>query len=334
VGLETGIESVKSFSEYENQLETLVNIENPESVTMNEFSNQFRSLLTLNPEKIVLKDSESEWTLTPQERNNDYLKDEISYQENLAFTDYFLADKSDFLDRVLPINHSSSENNSTPTLILFAFILGFVAFRRHKLAKYYWQTALFILASFLTTLMGFSKFGWGVYVGPVFKNIGLVKFSVVIILFCLFIPLLKHFEKRVKNTKLLMLILPLSFSIDFTVSILRYIQLNDQHYFGIGWDALRFVGIKISPKSLEFVNQDFSSVIASSFLKFDFTLIWQDKLISLVVYPLVHIILTILIYFIIRKLPKKLGQVILIVTFVLFCLFVYKTITLAPRIVL
>jgi len=334
VGLETGIESVKSFPEYKNQLEVLANIKGLQTVTVNEFSNRYRDVYASNPEKIVLRDDTSEWILTPQERENQYLKEKIVYQPGLAFADYFKADKSDFLNRKLPINYSKKGFFAGPFLVLLAFILGFVIYRRYGFAKYYWYVSLFILASFLTTFLGYSKFGRHVYFGPVFKNISVAQFLLVIIYYCFFIPVLKFFIKRTKRIKLLMLSLPLSFATDFVVSVLRYTRLHGQHYFGFAWDALRFIGLKVSSNSLAVINQDFSSVVAGALLKFDFNLIWESKVIALVVYPLAHVVLGIFIYLLCNKLPKRLCQVVLVIMTALFCFYIYTTITLDPRIVL
>jgi len=334
VGLETGIESVKSFSEYQNQLGLLASIEDLQAATMSQFSARFQNYYSSNPGKVVLKDEESEWILTPQKRENKYLKEDIIYEDNLAFIDYFIADQSDFLDRKLPINRVKTESNFYLFLVPLAFILGFVIYARFSLLKYYWGVSLFIFASFLTTFLSYSKFGYKVYFGPVLKNIPLSLFLLVVIYYFLLFVLLKLFNKKAKNTKLLILSFSLSYAIDFIISTLRYIQLENQYYFGFAGDALRFFGLKISSRSLAFVNQDFPAVIASSFLKFDFNLIWEGKIIALVVYPLSHLVLGTFIYLLCKKLPQKLYRVVLLIISIFFCFYLYKTITLDPRIVL
>ncbi len=334
VGLETGIESVKSFPEYKNQLRFLADTKNLQSVTMDKFSDHFQNFYVSNPQKIVLKDSESEWALTLQKRENIYLKEEIIYQKDLAFSDYFLADKSDFLDRKLPIDRPSKNHPLLPLFIPLAFVLGFLTYRRSNLASHYWYLSLFILTSFLTTFMDYSKFGWNIYFGPILENIPLAQFSLILISFLLFIPVLKFFEKKIKDTKLLTLTFSLSFALDFLLSRLRYIQLDSQYYFGFAWDTIKFIGLKISPGSLSLVNQDFDSIISASFLRFDFDLIWQNKLMAFVIYPLIHIALGTLTYLLCKKLPKKLRQFILLVMFIFFCLYICQTLNLDPRIVL
>ncbi|MFH1561458.1 MAG: hypothetical protein ABID04_02670 [Patescibacteria group bacterium] len=334
VGLETGIESVKSFAEYENQLEALSGIEVVENVTMSQFSDYYQDIYQTNPERLVLKDDQSQWVLTPQERVNEYLKEKIAYRPDLAFADYFVADKSSFLDRKLPINQSEKQNFTGQFLILLAFVLGFVIYRRFALTKNYWSVSLFILACFLTTLLSYPKFAWQVYFGPVVGNIPVTQFLLVLISCCLFIPVLKIFTKKIKNVKLLILSLSLSFAADFVVSLLRYTQLGNDRYFGIAYDALRFIGLRVSPSSLAVVNQDFSSLVAGTLLKFDFGLIWASRLVAFVVYPLAHFVLGMLIYWFLSKLPKRLRQIVLVMLFILFCFYLYQTINLDPRVVL
>lgn len=329
VGLETGIESVKVFPEYINQLAVLSETGGLQSVTMMEFSDRYRSLYPSNPEKIIIKDNQSEWFLTPRGRENRFLKEIIIYQDNLAFEDFFAADKKSFLNRKLPI--SPKNFLSSPLLILLAFIFGLVLYYQNGLAWYYWPVSFFILASFLTAFLTYAKFGRIVYFGPVVKNISVTQFFLAVIPYLLFMPVLKYLIRKIKNLKLLMLCLPLSFAADFLVGVLRYTRLHGAHYFGFAWDALRFIGLKVSPSSLAVVNQDFSSLIANSLLKFDFDFIWENNMISLIIYPLAHFVLGVFIYFVLNKLPKRPRRIAIIIIFVFFCFYIYNTITSNPR---
>lgn len=333
VGLETGIESVKAFEEYKKQLELLAKMKGLKSVTMSEFSSIFKSVYPFNPEKIVLRDKVSEWVLTPQWRENKYLKDKIEYQDDLAFADYFIADKSKFLERKLPIAKKQQTLNYH-YLVFTAFFLGFLIYRKLGLFKYYWYVSLFIIASFLTTILAYSKFGWMVYFGPVAENISQTKFLLVIISFILFIPFLKFLNKKRFKNQLLLLLPTFSYGFDFILSILRYTKIEEVHYLGFILDPLRFIGVGISPSFLTLVNRDFSSLIASCLLKFDFNnLIWESKIISFMVYPLVHLIFGVFIYFVLNKFPKKLSFTAMTIMFILFLFYVYKTVTLDPRVV-
>jgi len=333
VGLETGIESVRAFPEFLKQLAVLSKIKNLKSLTMSEFSDRYQSFYPSNPQKITLKDEETEWILTPFKRENRILKEEIFYKENVAFKDYFIADENSFLERKLPINFEEKVFFS-PFIILIAFLLGLIIYFLTGAAKYYLSVSIFILSSFLTTFMAYSKFGRIVYFGPILKNISFAQFFLVIFSFLFFLFFLKHFSLKIKKFSLFMVSLPLSYSADFILSVLRYTRLENQHFLGFAWDSLRFVGFKISPNSLSFVNQDFSPLVAGALLKFDFNPIWESWVASLILYPLTHFFAGILIYFVLNKLPSKIQKILMIFLLFTFGLFFYHTLTLDPRTVL
>jgi len=323
VGLETGIESVKVFPEFLRQIDVLSKIKNLQSLTMSEFSERYRSFYFLNPEKVVLRDDKSEWILTPLQRKNKNLKEKIVYKDDIAFKDFFIADKSNFLERILPID--AEKVFVFRPLILAAFLLGLIFYFRAGLIKEYWLVSLFILSSFLTTFLTYSKYGRVIYFGPILKNISLIQFLLVLFSFLFFLFFLKFFSSKIKNLYLLMISLSLSYAADFCLSILRYTKLENEHFLGFAWDSLRFIGLKVSPKSLKLVNQDFSPLISGALLKFDFNQIWENKFISLIIYPLAHFFTGILIYFILGKLPRKIQKIFLIFLFLGFCLFFYCT---------
>lgn len=332
VGLETGMESVGSFPEYVNQLEVLSKIEGLHSVTMGNFSDIFRNKYEANPEKIILKDNISEWILTPQGRENSYLGDKINYSEGLAFTDYFLPDKANYLDRKLPIKPAGTSHLPHYTVLL-AFTIGFIIYRQLKVTNLYGHVSIFIFATYLTTLLSYSKFGRLIYFGPVMENIFMAQFVIVLTCYLMFVPLIKLLTKKFDNYKLLLMCFSLAYAADFIVSILRYTQINGNKYFGFALDSLRFVGVKVAPKTLSFVNEDFSPLIAGALLKFDFNSIWENKIIALVAYPLGHLVLGILLYFSLINLPRKLRYAVLTFVFVLFGFYIHNTLTLEPRVV-
>ena len=332
VGLETGIESVKAFPEYIKQLEALSKINNLHSVTMNEFSRLYREKYPRNPEKIVLKDGVSEWVMTIQGRENKYHSEGNAYQNDLAFNDYFVADKTEFLDRKLPI-HRTKNFPASPFLVIPTFVLGFILYSYYHLTGYFGYISLFILATYLTTFLDYTKYGRSVYFGPYLGNITVSQFFLTVVSFVLFIPILKFFVKRIRNIKLLLLILPLTYAVDFIAGVLRYTRLHGEHYLGFAWDPLRFIGLRFSQKSLALINQDFPSIIAGALLRFDFNIIWDDTLIALVAYPLAHLVLGVVIYFILNKSPKIVRYLSLTILFILFCLYIYNTLNLNPRFV-
>jgi hypothetical protein len=298
---------------------------------MGEFTDKFREIHPENPQEIKIKDESSEWILSLQKRENDVLQDNISYETDIAFSDYSLADDNGFLSRILPLNHSGTHCFTFTLIIPMAFFLGFLIFRYFNFVKYYPLAALFIIASFLTTFLAYSKFGWCVFFGPAIKNIALIQFILILLSFWLFLVLIKILIKNKIAVFTFLLCLPLSFGADFVLSKIRYIQLNGERYFGFGWDALRFIGLKTSSNSLDFVNRDFSFVEAASFLSFDFNLIWESKVIAFIIYPAVHIILGGIIFFVIRKLPKTFRRFILFILLMLLIFYFYWILNLDPR---
>lgn len=319
VGLETGIESVKAFSEFLNQLDFLKEIRGLKSVTMENFYNDYRNLYPKNPEKIILKDGKSEWILTPEERKNEYLKEKLIYQRNLSFSDYFLADKSRFLERKLPIN--KNENKVFPFIFgvpIFGFLIGFLIFYKSRLIKYFWRVTSFIFISFFTTFLVYPKFGWIVYFGPVIKNVFLIQVILILSYYFLFFLFLKYFRK-IENRNLLISCFSLTYGFDYIISILRYTYLNHEHYFGFAWDSLRFFGMKVSSHSISLVNQDFPFVVADSLLKFNFDWIWDNLLVSFFLYPLFHMFLGTVIFLIFKRVSNNVFRKIIF----LFYLFLF-----------
>ena len=332
VGLETGMESVKFFSEYRNQLKSLGTIKNLKSVTMNEFADRFGSVYFSNPSQIKLADNNSTWMLTPQERRNDYLSDTIYYNQNLSFSDYFVADKSKFLDRKLPIKVIADTRSNFPWYILVFLAAGFI-FWRKKVSNYFIPVSLFTISSYVLVLRSFYQYGWNIYFGTVFFYIEYIKLFVVIISFTLlFILIYLLLRKKVRKVNLLMWLLPLTYSIDSLLFTLRYSFLEGKHYFGIAIDSLRFMGISFSKLSVALVNRDFPAVQASSFLRFPFEDVWNSWLLSFIVYPCVHLLIAFLLWFFIRKLNKRIQIPILFIMAILFILFLYITLRIDPRI--
>src|SRR4030065_2946232 len=332
VGLETGMESVKFFSEYKNQLRALSIIENLESVTMSEFAGRFSKVYPSNPSQIKLTDNTSTWILTPYERRNEYLSDTIFYNQNFSFSDYFVADKSKFLDRKLPVKVVENTMSNFPWYILVFLTVGFV-FWRKKVFKYYIPLSLFTISSYVLVLRSFYRYGWNVYFGTVFSYVEYIKLFVVIVSFTLlYLLIYLLLQRKVKKVNLLMWLLPLTFSIDGLLFILRYSFLEGKHYFGIAVDALRFFGISLSKSGIALINRDFPAVQAGSFLKFPFEDIWNSWFLSFIVYPFVHLLIAFLLWLSLRKLNQKIQIPIIFIMAILFILFLWITFRMDPRI--
>ena len=332
VGLETGMESVKFFSEYKNQLRALSIIEDLESVTISEFARRFSKVYPSNPSQIKLEDNTGTWILTPQERRNEYLSDTIFYNQEFSFSDYFIADESKFLDRKLPIKVVGDTVGNFPLYILVFLTAGFV-FWRKKVFKYYIPLSLFTISSYVLVLRSFYRYGWNVYFGTVFSYVEYIKLFVVTVSFTLlYLLIYLLLQRKVKKVNLLMWLLPLTFSIDGLLFILRYSFLEGKHYFGIAIDALRFFGFSFSKAGIALVNRDFPAVQAGSFLRFPFEDIWNSWFLSFMVYPFIHILIAFILWFSIRKLNPKIQRLILFIMAILFLLFLGFIFRIDPRI--
>ncbi len=332
VGMETGMASVDFHPEYLNQLAALKTINNLQAVTMKDFADKFAKVYPSFPEKMMISGQNSQWIMTTKERKNDRLGDAISYNQNLAFADYFLADKSDFLNRILT-NKKFSGNAAAsyyPYLFFLIVIFGFFSLFRKKL-KIWLVFILFLPTCFGLILKSHNQFGWNVYYGPVFSNLFLVQAIVVIASFILIWFLGKH---RQFKEKLWLFLLPLSFGLDLIVEQFRFSFISGQYYLGFALNPLRIIGLSFNlPRQIHFINQEFPAYQASAFLRFNFSRIWDNTWLSFVIYPLVHFLLFLLILWMMLKLPFKINKIMLVIlmlTYLLFLLTIFQT---NPRLV-
>lgn len=335
VGLETGIEGATFLPEYERQLTTLKKIPRLESLTMGDFAKEFGSLGGQNPEKLTLKDENSEWILTPSSRANEKLGDKIIYEPEVSFFDYFVPDDSNFLDRRLPNRGLRTSQGGWQPLFIPVFLLAAALWVWQKRYKEFMVVSFFILGAFGLLLRSKAQFGWLVYYGPKVANLGVVQALVVGGTFILFWVLFSFLRKRTKNLYLFYWLLPLSFGIDALISAFRYTDISGDRFFGIALDALRFVGVKASSDfGLELVNQDFSSTIAASLLKFEFAKIWNNNLLSLVVYPSLHLLVAGILFLTLTKTRKGLRNIIILILIALFVGHLIATFGADPRVVI
>ena|SRR3989344_859375 len=323
IGLETGIESVGYIDEYDNQLKYLSQIQDLKAVTMNQFAEDFSRVFPQFPEQFLLG---SNWDLKNDMRINEKLGDKIKYQQNIAFKDYFTADKNDFLDRNL---ENLNQKNLTyfPWFMFLIFVAGFV-FRFKKLFNLWVIGTLFLAASFGLVLKSNYQMGWEVFYGPVIPYLMVVQVIIIMVSYTIIWFLHRKFPN------LLLWLIPLSFGFDFIIKALRFSYFENKYYFGFAGDALRFIGISFSkPFNIEFVNKDFSSVISASLLRFDFSKIWDNLYLSLIAYPLIHIIFVILFGYLIHRLPVKFRKLILAILTLFTMLFLIDIFQADPRLV-
>lgn len=299
IGLETGMESVAFNEEYVRQLKTLSEYDDLKVVTMSDFAKGYEKINKVNPAKVAI----GSWNLTPAQRQNTTLGDYIKYNQGVAFSDYFVADKSSFLNRDLSISGSKEKTTIFPWLLTTTFILG--AFALWKRKPTIWIcSALFAFASFGLILRSSVKYGWLVFYGPVVKNIIPLQCLLVLGTFAFFFLVFIKIKLKLKNLNLLMWLLPLSFALDRIMLVFRYSVIDGNQVVGFLVGRTEILGLSIGSKGLELINRNFTITQILAFLKFPFEKIWQNVPVYLTIYPLVHIIFAIFLYFLLIRAPK------------------------------
>lgn len=331
VGLETGIESVGYLDEYENQLKYLSVIPKLNVMTMSQFANSFFTIFPQFPEQFLLNHQDSSWSLKTDLRNNSKLGDYIRYQQGIAFKDFFIPDNQDFLDRNLEQLNSKSSLSYFPYFLPVILILGL--FLLYKKLFHLWIIGtLFAVSSFGLILKSNYHLGWQVFYGSWVPY--LIFTQVILVLVSYLLIWLLYNLKFIKNNRLILWFIPLSFGLDFIIQALRISYISGKYYFGFTLDNLRFVGFSFSqPFSLEFINKDFPSFLVVALLKFDFTKIWNSLYLQLLIYPLVHILLAIVAGYFIIKLPYRIRKILIGVFIILTALHLVNIFQADPRLV-
>lgn len=285
VGLETGSDSVAYKEEYERQLEVLKRIPNLQFVSMQQFYEIFSKKYPEYPKEIIIGAKDSKWIMNPEKRVNERFNDIIKYNPEVSFSDYFIAAKDKFLNRVLTSeNRQKNQNINLPLGFITILILGIYAYFKGRI-KVWAISVSFCVASFGLILRSGVEFGWQVFYGPVVADLPLYQIALPFIAFFLLL-----FLERFKM--LILWTIPLSFAFDPLIQSLRASFISEKFYLGISLDALRFLGISLSRRSgLEFVNLDFPAYLAEGLLKIDYLRIWQNFTPTLFFYPLAHIVL-------------------------------------------
>lgn len=331
VGLETGIESVGYLSEYENQLQVLSEIKGLKSVTMSNFYESFSNFFPKLQEKSKLEYMGSHWLMNTNYRSNRKLNDFVRYNQDVAFSDFFIADNKNFLNR----NLSQLENkNSTfyfPYFLIVLAVLLLISLYKNHFELWAIGT-LFSISAFGLILRSNYQLGFEVLYGAsvpflMYTQVALVFIGQILIWF---LYKLKYFKKN----QLILYFLPLIFGLDFIIQILRFSFISEKYYFGFIIDAFRFIGFSFNKQSgVQFINQDFPSYLAAGLLKLDFDKIWNSLWLSILVYPLAHLIFGVMLGILLIKLPNKLRTIILLIFLFLFIANLLKIFQADPRLV-
>jgi hypothetical protein len=330
LGLETGMEGYTYSGEYLKQLEYLSNVEGLKAVTMSEFADSFSAVYPEYPTGIVLDDGDTTWTLSTKGRENIKLGDYQEYESKVSFPDYFVADKSSFLERRLS---SLKDINLTkpwmPWYLLVGIILGIAAFKK-KLMHIWLPGVVLAVSAFGLLLKSNTQLGWKVYYGPVFENLEAAQIIVVLLSFLL----TWAFYKIIKNKRLIW-ILPLVFGLTSLMKTFRYTFFGGKYYFGLMVDALKFVGVSFSKLSgAQIVVRDFPSVYASALLRIGDNHIWGGGLFPIIIYIASNFVIACLVWKCVTRASDKTKEIIMLILVTLFIFHLISIINTDPAFVL
>lgn len=333
VGMETGMESLMQPVEYERQLNYLSTISGLNIVTMSGFATKYSKVYKINPDKIFFGTENAEWEMTTSYRKNDKLGENINYDQNLSFKDYFLKDNSNFLDRILPIKGSGNPTGYLPWFLVVAVFLGIVSIWKKNVVVFF-SALSFCIASFGLIFRSGNSFGWLVFYGPVFENIILFQTLLLLIVFTLVWVTSLKLKTCIHNINLFLILLPLSFGLDTILRVLRVSNLNGGYFLGILVERTRLIGLTFSGFKQGFLNVNLPISAALSFLKIPLDKIWVNLPMYLIFYPLAHILITSILYLLLRKTGHRFlytAMALLIFLFVLQLIWIFGV---EPRIVL
>lgn len=118
------MESVDNIKEYSRQLDFLKGLEGLKVVTMSSFANSYEKVYPVIATDAKLNFAESQWSMTTDKRIDGATGEEIRYSPNIAFSDYFLADRSTFLNRKLTNPHPFDNKNllNMPWYLLVVYL--------------------------------------------------------------------------------------------------------------------------------------------------------------------------------------------------------------------
>lgn len=329
IGLETGMESVGYIKEYDNQILTLSQVEKLKSVTMSQFADIYAKTNPGFATEWKISYKKTNISMTTKKRENDLTKEIINYSSNISFSDYFLPDKNDFLDRRLPSKTNQKEKKNLTAIILIAIAISALLAIKFKMFSKWLIGILFTVSAFWPILRSYYQFGWKVFYGPAVQNLPLIKIILVFSSIGLVILISKLKFFKIQKNKWILWLLPLSFGLDILIQSIRFSMLSGLYYVGFLINHFTFAGLKFGkPFHLEFVNIKMPSYITESMLHVDFTKLNDNLFMSLISYPLIHVALALTTGFLINKLPKPIKRIsiaILIILFVWYILTIFQS---------
>lgn len=236
IGLETGIESVGFINEYKNQLEYLKTLQ-LKALTMSDFAQEFFRVYPEVVDGYKISYLDSTWDLTTNKRQNKTLGDNVNYSSGVSFSDYFISDKSEFLNRRLDELPRGNTNQHNFYYLVVVLIAGIFFIYKGQYSFFIFGS-LFLLSSFGLLLKSFSKNGWDVYYGPAVASLRPAQFLVCLVVFAGFWLIIKQKFNDLKNNLFLSLLV-LSFGLDYLLLLIRFTILDNKYLFGFALDTFQ-----------------------------------------------------------------------------------------------
>lgn len=321
MGMETGMEGLSFIDEYEKQIEYLSSI-SVKDLTMSDFANLYKDKYKQNDSTIVIGQTDKEWKLTKNQRQNLFLEDQISYT-GYVFKDYFVADDSQFLDRDLSKIDKSGNNMIYIPLYLIVLLIFTVILIKRKVNKIRLATIILsVLISHILVYRSYCFRNWCVFFSFESNLLMYYQMFLSVIFYVLFFLI---------SNKINLFFYLASFGLLGLINILRYTVIDGIKYFGvlIGWD--RLIGIGVSENRLLFINKEFEQ-FTSALIKVDLNFIYSNKYFYILLLPLSNLLLAI----ILTKLWKinKFWRVCTGILFVFGIVYLFQLSQMAPEAVL
>jgi len=312
------MEGLSFIEEYEKQIEYLSSI-SVKDLTMSDFANLYKDKYKQNDSAIVIGQTDKEWKLTKNQRQNLFLEDQISYT-GYVFKDYFVADRQEFLDRDLSkIGDSLSNMLYVPLYLVVLLLLAIVSVNK-KVNKIRLVTIILsVLISHILFYKSYCFKNWCVFFS--FESNLLMYYQMV--LSALFYGIFFLISKKINLFFYLA-----SFGWLGLINILRYTVIDGIKYFGvlIGWD--RVFGIGVSENRLLFINKEFEQ-FTSSLIKIDLGVVYINKYYYLLLLPILNLVISI----ILARLWKinKFWKIFIGLLLIFGAIYIYQMFQIAPN---
>jgi hypothetical protein len=320
VGLEVGMESFGNESELGRQLEWIKK-NSIETKTMAEFAEVYRRTYgNKNPTLVKL----GNWKLTDKSRENEILKEKTIYNGDWSFEDTFLADRNDFLNRVLPTEPAKTKSGYYPWWILMIPFLTLFGVRLKLKPLIIVATILAPILIFLPMMRSGELNGWKVFYGPMSDNLIVTQILVM----------------GAGTVGLMLMANKLKAEWEWVFASLgwwpiwlqaRFTDIAGEKQAGWLLDNFRFIGVGIKNGiKLRLINEDMPSTIAAATIRFRPEKWWSNGWLYYGLYPVVIVGLSLISAAMIKRMPKAVRVAATLINITMVGIFIYLTMTADP----